>query len=149
MFIFKKRPQLFFLNQDLPLLTQDWNNVAVRASPGRNGKGQEPRKTLVSTIGMELERELGIQDANQAAILSSLRHPDGASDPHLDQHSGRTYESPRSWYLPPSLETLCSLSIANSLLFYPARANNSSSNGYPATERLPLIPKKRQPSNLM
>lgn len=82
--------------KDLPLLTQDWNNVAVRTSPGRNGLGQETRKAMVSTIGMELERELGIQDANQAALLSSLRHPDGASDPHLDQHSGKAYESSRS-----------------------------------------------------
>lgn len=48
---------------------------------------------------MELERELGMQDANQASIiLSSLRHPDGASDPHLDQHSARTYESVRPRY---------------------------------------------------
>ncbi len=91
--------------------------MAVRTSPGRNGKGQEPRKALVSTIGMELERELGIQDANQAAILSSLRHPDGASDPHLDQHSGRTYESARSWYCRRLLSGLCSLSITNFLCF--------------------------------
>lgn len=72
--------------------------MPVRVSPGRNVKGQETRKALVSTIGMELERELGMQDANQAAILSSLRHPDGASDPHLDQHSGRAYESARPRY---------------------------------------------------
>ena len=79
------------------MLTQDWNNVAVRTSTGRNGKTQETRKAMVSTIGMELERELGIQDANQAAIISSLRHPDGASDPHLDQRCGKTYESSRLW----------------------------------------------------
>jgi hypothetical protein len=60
--------------------------------------GQDTRKAMVSTIGMELERELGIQDAHQASILSSLRHPDGASDPHLDQHSGKTYETVRPWY---------------------------------------------------
>ena len=87
------------LNYDLPLLTQDWNKVAVRTSPGRNGLGQDTRKAMISTIGMELERELGIQDAHQASILSSLRHPDGASDPHLDQHSGKTYESIRPRYI--------------------------------------------------
>lgn len=79
-------------------MTHDWNNVAVRTCPGRNGKGQESRKALVSTIGMELERELGMQDANQAAILSSLRHADGASDPHLDQHSAGNYETTRPRY---------------------------------------------------
>ena len=77
-------------------MSQDWSNVAVRDSPGRNSvtKGQgDARKALhhVSTIGMELERELGIQDAQ----LSSLRHPDGASDPHLDKHLTKTYECSR------------------------------------------------------
>jgi len=49
---------------------------------------------------MELERQLGIQDAAQqvAAPLSSLRHPDGASDPHLNHHSSATYETDRPGY---------------------------------------------------
>lgn len=70
--------------------------------------GQDTRKAMVSTIGMELERELGIQDAHQASILSSLRHPDGASDPHLDQHSGKPYESIRPRYSTISLVFLVS-----------------------------------------
>lgn len=37
---------------------------------------------MASTIGVELERELSLRDAS----LSSLRHPDGASNPHLDKH---------------------------------------------------------------
>jgi hypothetical protein len=55
---------------------------------------------MVSTIGVELERELGLQDAQQLgnnalSSLSSLRHPDGASNPHLDKHSstGRVHET--------------------------------------------------------
>lgn len=69
----------------MPLLSQDWANAPVRTSTSRPIKSQEARKALVSTIGMELERELGIQDVASAPAVSSLRHPDGASDPHLDQ----------------------------------------------------------------
>ncbi len=71
------------------MLSQDWSNPL-----NRNGNiAKDARKTLVaSTIGLELERELGIQDAfvahqskQERTQLSSLRHPDGASDPHIDQ----------------------------------------------------------------
>lgn len=59
--------------------------------------GLEGRKGSVSTIGMELERQLGIQDVNQlgARPLSVLRHPDGASDPHLNhqQEFSTPYET--------------------------------------------------------
>ena len=86
--------------KDLPMLTHDWNSpaVTVRTSPGRNGvnSSADPSgKALVSTIGMELERQLGLQDQAAGAILSSLRHPDGASDPHLDQHNSKNYETVR------------------------------------------------------
>ena len=92
--------------------------MAVRASPGRNGMGQDTRKAMVSTIGMELERELGIQDAHQASILSSLRHPDGASDPHLDQHSGKPYESVRLWYIISLFSVCCHDLLLIPLIFY-------------------------------
>ena len=96
--------------KDLPLLSQDWNvppaastttiPVARVAPSGCCSNGLESRKTSISTIGMELERQLGIQDAAQqvAAPLSSLRHPDGASDPHLNHHSSATYETDRPGY---------------------------------------------------
>lgn len=77
--------------KDLPLLSQDWANPPASGRAAGNGV-KEARKALVSTIGLELERELGIQDAAanhhnpHYNMLSSLRHPDGASDPHLDQH---------------------------------------------------------------
>ena len=76
--------------------------MAVRNSPGRSsvtakGQGDGARNALhhTSTIGMELERELGIRERELDAQLSSLRHPDGASDPHLDKHLTKTYECSR------------------------------------------------------
>ena len=88
--------------QDLPLLSHDWNiapalpavlpavlpaAVLPTAVPSRPApSGLDSRKGSVSTIGMELERQLGIQDANPLGVrpLSVLRHPDGASDPQLN-----------------------------------------------------------------